>query len=54
MAVATVGEVTIWDNRRNERVRSLIVETGVVNKRLEVRDRGGCQWSWYSAWWWVQ
>jgi len=36
VAVATVGEVTIWDTRRKERVRSLIVESGVVNKKLEV------------------
>lgn len=36
VAVATVGEVTIWDTRKKERVRSLIVEGGVVNKKLEV------------------
>jgi len=36
VAVATVGEVTIWDTRRKEKVRSLIVEGGVVNKKLEV------------------
>jgi len=36
VAVASVGEVTIWDTRRKEKVRSLIVEGGVVNKKLEV------------------
>ena len=34
VAVASVGEVTIWDTRRKERVRSLRVEGGVVNKKL--------------------
>ena len=34
VAVATVGEATIWDTRRNE---SLIVKSGVVNNRLEER-----------------
>ena len=29
-----MGEATIWDTRRNE---SLIVKSGVVNKRLEER-----------------
>lgn len=35
-AVATVADVTIWDIRRKEKIRSLIVESGVVNKKLEV------------------
>ena len=42
MAVSTGGEVTIWDTRRKESVRSLIVESGVVNKRLEVTAVSGC------------